>query len=752
MSDAATTNHLFDAISADARAGLRAAEVAIVELGANYSPEALFAAAFFYLIVHPEGTERHVGWDTSTATLERLVFLLWRATAAGSALPTDDVVRGLLARSNDLVPGAMLATATATQPKDVDGIVRRILIDAQVVRGSAYPEQTLAEVRGIFARFDAWLLETLGASASELADCLLALGYAAEERLNAWIDEIRAEARPLLESAELPAGPGAKQRRRLARRLARAAAYRAADGRIAREASALFVPRAACRLPSGAAPSEAVWAVLLRLIGLDRHAARELESALLVRTRPIVVTSDGRALMPNVSTGADALWDALDAHAKSYPKFYTELQAWKARWLEERVVEYLRRVFGHEAVYASLRYPNPYHPDRQPTELDAAVVYGPFLFLVEAKARQFSLRSQLGDLNRLRDELRANIEDAFEQALRARRYLTGSETAVFHEAGTGRPLSVSIAKLSGVVLMTVSLHFLGSAATRLAELRGLGLMGRNEYPWALSVPELDLITRVCEGPDVFIHYAQRRLEVEHAKEFPNNDDLDLYGAYLSTRLNREDLQALAPRANFVYLADYQEVFDRYIEAERRGRPLPDLGLVVPPLVKEILFELRRHGPSPSALAASLALLARSKGQLAQLGQALSEVRAQRPPPGVYRRLTLPFGDLAISFTVASDGPLDALVQRTAERAAREKYRLRTPKALGFGIHHGLPQRAFHAYTWLEGEWTRDPVMERQLTEEEGWVPAGQRLPARNAPCVCGSGRKLKKCCLDRLSR
>ncbi len=102
-------------------------------------------------------------------------------------------------------------------------------IDAHVVRGSAYPEQTLTEIRGIFANFDDWFLEALGASASDLADCLLALAF----RLNAWIDEIRTDARALLEPTELPPGPRAKQLRRMRRRQARVAAYRAADERVA---------------------------------------------------------------------------------------------------------------------------------------------------------------------------------------------------------------------------------------------------------------------------------------------------------------------------------------------------------------------------------------------------------------------------------------------------------------------------------------------------------------------------------------
>src|SRR5439155_27274691 len=103
----------------------------------------------------------------------------------------------------------------------------------------------------------------------------------------------------------------------------------------------------------------------------------------------------------------------------------------------------------------------------------AAVRWGPFLLLIEAKARQFRLKGQLGDIKALREDLRNNIDEAFHQALRARRYLESAEIAEFREKRTGRVLQVRRADLARVYLITVSLHFLGAAVTRLAKLHAL---------------------------------------------------------------------------------------------------------------------------------------------------------------------------------------------------------------------------------------------------------------------------------------
>jgi len=62
----------------------------------------------------------------------------------------------------------------------------------------------------------------------------------------------------------------------------------------------------------------------------------------------------------------------------------------------------------------------------------------------------------------------------------------------------------------------------------------------------------------------------------------------------------------------------------------------------------------------------------------------------------------------------------------------------------------LDAKPFECATWLEGPWELDEQMEKAIEAEPDFVPIpGQRLPGRNEPCICGSGKKYKKCCLQR---
>lgn len=73
---------------------------------------------------------------------------------------------------------------------------------------------------------------------------------------------------------------------------------------------------------------------------------------------------------------------------------------------------------------------------------------------------------------------------------------------------------------------------------------------------------------------------------------------------------------------------------------------------------------------------------------------------------------------------------------------------------------GIDQRneveAFETASWIEGPWQKEDVME-QLLAEDHEAPRRMQLyrsakkPGRNDPCPCNSGKKFKRCCLDKIS-
>lgn len=136
--------------------------------------------------------------------------------------------------------------------------------------------------------------------------------------------------------------------------------------------------------------------------------------------------------------------------------------------------------------------------------------------------------------------------------------------------------------------------------------------------------------------------------------------------------------------------------------------------------------------------------------LAVIAGMFRDLRHQRLTPGVFRRVSRTVGDTVITAVATLDHTADALYKHVAMRAVLEKYRRKARKSVGFGLRPADPTVPFECAIWGDEEWTPDPGLERILREEPLITPApGWSLPGRNAPCVCGSGRKFKHCCLPK---
>ncbi len=407
------------------------------------------------------------------------------------------------------------------------------------------------------------------------------------------------------------------------------------------------------------------WAALCDLIGCDTTARAAMVAPIDMRARPLLILRDGRALLYDISHALDQLWDAFERAAKGAEPRWSGLYAqYRGEWLEEELATCLRRVFPASSIYRHLSYPDPDKPGNT-TELDVAVSWPPFLILVEAKASQFRLAGRLGDTRLLSNDLRANVAAAFEQARRARRYIETNEEAVFTEIATGRTLSIQRDALRQTYLTTVSLHTLADLTTRLSSIRSLGLFKDGEFPWALSIADLDIVTRHCPGPDVLLHYVERRLALQTGKPMIIGDELELFGAYLSTRLQPERIWERPGKPfDFVNISGYQEQFDAAM-AQARGDRInaPSIRLAVPPEIDTLLATVRNYGSEDGRWIA-FELLALPDESLGAIAHIIRKLREEPIPSGKFRSAALAVRDCTISITSTRDMPTEALFRKT----------------------------------------------------------------------------------------
>jgi len=275
--------------------------------------------------------------------------------------------------------------------------------------------------------------------------------------------------------------------------------------------------------------------------------------------RPIIL-HENKYLLPVPSLFSEALLQT----------FYYDLIAdngyWRGEgekkhgaWLEQKTAEYFRRIFPESEVYL-----NPYYPiGNEINELcDVLILHDRKVIIVQCKTKRLNFNSRIGkNIASIKSDLTKGVKASFDQALRARDYLLNNPfpKIIVDEV----KLEIDSRQISEIFSMSVTLEGYQTLATRLANINPvLKLFKDNQYPWALSIFDLSIITELLETPSMFFHYAQRRLTVEKTNFRLMADEIDLLGFYISQGLFFEtDEFAEIDGAG---LTGFSEDIDRYM--------------------------------------------------------------------------------------------------------------------------------------------------------------------------------------------
>lgn len=650
-------------------------------------------------------------------------------------------------------------------PKDdresdpLEEIVTTVRMQAEVVRGSAFPEQPASEIMSIQGRFENWFKEATRIGPIRAQAILWSIIRAQEKGINSVMPDIREQVQAASKKWQEIGRKSPRSRSPAEDKIlevlqdeqaAKAFEFVSRLSAIASEVLPIGLNDLSNLEPL---PTPEEWEGLIGLIGMTKNHREAMCEIVEVRRRALFVLPDNRVILVDISNALDALWESFEQVAKTDQGFFSgEYQRERAKWLEQKTVDCLSRIFPLQHLYKNLTYPDPDKSDGSTTELDIAVHWGSFLILLEAKAKQFRLESQLGDVGRLRSDIKANVEDAFDQARRAAKYIDQTNKPEFIEPSTGRRLIISKDKIHRMYLITLSQHLLAGLATRLSMFKDLGLFRSEEYPFSISIADLETVTNFCDGPDVLLHYVEKRLATQRESLEILADELDLFGAYLQTRLQSArlwDREGVKPTS--VLLHGFSAQSNDWF-AYKRGdlSTPPKIELEIPREIKQVLGGLRKRDDDASRWI-SFALLDMTDSMLDQIAKNLSDLRTATLTPGMFRPWTYSEGETTVSLIGSLDLSPRLLEERTEMRAIIEKYRHKAVKSIGLGVMVKDNSKPFHCATWVEGPWEYDAEMEKIMQDAPSSMPVpGTKLPGRNDPCLCGSGKKFKKCCLPKI--
>jgi hypothetical protein len=261
------------------------------------------------------------------------------------------------------------------------------------------------------------------------------------------------------------------------------------------------------------------------------------------------------------------------------------------------------------------------------------------------------------------------------------------------------------------------------------------------------------VTELCPGPEVCLHDVEKRTALPRVAPDVSADEVDLLGACLDTRFVSKQLwDNPKSRVTMFSLDGYSDKIDRWAlhHWDGIGEP-PEIQLAVPDGIRAVLSHLRIL-PEDNARWIAFCLLAMPFPALKACVDGLDLARSDPQKYGGFRRFVAA-GDDAVICVVASHGHSpQELAANLEKRVAIERYKRRARKAIGFGLA-AEDTNPFTVVAWEDRAWEPNPDLDRLVENDAPGMPLpGTRLPGRNAPCLCGSGRKFKKCCLPKIEK
>jgi len=270
--------------------------------------------------------------------------------------------------------------------------------------------------------------------------------------------------------------------------------------------------------------------------------------------RPIVCYVD-KYFVPNPAIFTTALLNTFHYDLISDTTYQTEYNEIRGKWLEKRTADALCPLFGSENVILNPQYPNG-------DELtDVLVLYDRKIFIIQCKSKNLRYESKTGqDFEKLKEDIEKGIESSFAQAVNARNYLLGKDSPeIFYSS---HRVVLDTQQVTHVFLLSVTLGYYQSLVTRFANIdTTLKLFKENDYPWAISISDLEVITEIINRPSEFAHYTKQRIKLEKTNFEVAADEIDLLNFYLSEGLNfvRMELQEY----DQVILTGFSSEVDQY---------------------------------------------------------------------------------------------------------------------------------------------------------------------------------------------
>ena len=442
----------------------------------------------------------------------------------------------------------------------------------------------------------------------------------------------------------------------------------------------------------------------------------------------------------------------------------------RARHMERSVAKYFSRLLPDAQMFTNVHYSGHGFTG----EVDLLILYDDHMLVVEAKSGEYTDLPPATDFeDHLRSVQRLGVTPST-QVERFLNYLEAAASVPIYDSNNKRArqkvADIRVSEFRQVSLCAVTLEPFTEFASQLHHLKALGINPGAQSTWLLSLDDLHVYADVFDNPLIFLHYVEHRTMASRANRLILDDELDHLGMYLAHNHYPAyaDDQLLKDDIDTALWIGYRAPIERVFH-ERLLDPKIVLALrqEMPGRFSEVLDYLARSRVSGRAGVASC-LLNRSGADRIRISESIAEELIRQPSAKKPRPLaTYGLGEqiVLLCWSPHTGGRDPAVALRHAQvLVAMQKEETRLLLELTYSEEGELRDGDWRWVRYADIPEATLPELEasalriRRARKAQTLAVRRQsrladptttlRRIGRNEPCMCGSGKKYKRCCID----
>ena len=468
---------------------------------------------------------------------------------------------------------------------------------------------------------------------------------------------------------------------------------------------------------------------------------------------PIIPVDKDRFLLFGEYNFLEALYERPYQWLISDSSYKHQASKNKGNFTEKFCYEKLCLVFGKENVFRNITI-FPKNKNSSPLgEIDILVLYAGRAIIIETKAKGLRSESRRGNDNTLKRDFDKAIQKAYDQTLKNAKYLKNPDVKFILPDQTPLMLPESINEIFPITITSEHYPALFAQWKRLLNFES-SLSIKPPMIWDIFF--LDVLVEFLDNPLFWISYLDRRAKIND-KTY-STSELALLGFHINHNLYLEQ--------EYDFFA-IDEGFMHNLNVSFLVRRLGYLGERTPKGILtfykntefgEILDALKKYNNS-GAISLGISILEFSAEALKDISTLIRKSKRDVKNNNLQTRdffTLLENGNTGLICHFNSLPP-KARHQHLIKHCKIRKYSTKAKQWFGISIDP-LSEKPFEEIVHLKEPWAYSEELEQESKQINARAKAfktpleavagmnSKKKIGRNEPCICGSGKKYKKCC------